>query len=538
MLRIASPFYDASRAVTVVMIDDAYLRRIGSGWPMTYREQGLLLRRLLNYEPAALFIDLLYTHRHGRGADDDSQDLLAPLPGATDQSIPVLFAALSVERLSVPAVPGALGGSRPFCIKELPASGLYADRIADPLSIETSLRAPFGIASGIPAEPFGSLWLPGPVEANAPTSIGPRLGVVPVSWSGCGGSYPLLLGASRFGATPAMALFDAACRRRPRLPACDFGGKAPLEVAERFVAPMTVRWGAWAPSAQAPFYTAEACQRMTDARGRVPVWTRVMHALQQLALGALFDLRDAASPQLALPCPAVPVIRADAILDGDEAALATLLHDRVVLVGAQVSGIPDWQTSAVHGRVPGVIFHAMALDNLLVRGAHYLRPLPGAWSRGVMLVLACAAALFAPRVVGRKPVLPQEARAWIGLVLWMLYAIVLVVHGHLLQAVAVLGVALAFDLVKPTETFRYALLFVLMAALAMLAVALGRTPWNWIGLAFVVLATTETLKTYIKVGPQKRFPHEGSLCAQALRKWRVRSGPHGTDTPDEIRRMP
>ena len=535
VLRVASPFYAASGEVTVVLIDDAFLRRIGSGWPMAYREQGLLLRRILAHEPAAVFVDLLYRHRHARApmadppmavdaeatpappasdaespGSDEPGDLLLPLPGATDQPIPVLFATLPREAVAIErAPPGADATESPvLCTRSLPAAGLSDTPIADAGSIEPSLHAPFGLDADAPAPP---------------PSSGPRPGVAVVSWSGCGSSYPLLLAASRRGATPAMALFDATCRRRPQLPACQFGGKAPLEVAERFVAPMTVRWGAFAPGVQAPFYAAGVCQRMTDAEGRVPVLTRVLRSLQQLALGALFDLRDRRDPDLALPCPAVPVLRADAILDGDAATVDALLRGRAVLLGAQVSGIPDWQPSPVHGRVPGVVLHAMALDNLLVRGDRYLRPLSSKVSQGVVLLLAFTAAVLAPWVVSRKPYFGDATRAAAGLALWVSYSAVLGAHGHWSQAAAVLGVAIAFDLIKPTDTFRYALLFVVMAVLANLALAFGRTPWNWIGLVVVVLATTETLKAYLKGGPPKRFPHDASLGRCAWSALRARS---------------
>ena len=101
LLRIDSPFYRASGDVTVILIDDAYLQQRGSGWPMSYREQGLPLRRILSYDPAAVFVDLLYRHRHGRGdasgTEDEPLDLLRPLASATDRNVPVLFAALSAQ---------------------------------------------------------------------------------------------------------------------------------------------------------------------------------------------------------------------------------------------------------------------------------------------------------------------------------------------------------------------------------------------------------------------------------------------------------
>ncbi|NNU14902.1 CHASE2 domain-containing protein [Parvularcula sp. ZS-1/3] len=50
--------------------------------------------------------------------------------------------------------------------------------------------------------------------------------------------------------------------------------------------------------------------------------------------------------------------------------------DRYVLVGASISGIPDDIRSPVHGTLPGVYLHAMALDNLLVWQDRFVRPAP------------------------------------------------------------------------------------------------------------------------------------------------------------------
>lgn len=265
--------------------------------------------------------------------------------------------------------------------------------------------------------------------AGADPAPGPRLATAPVSWSGCGGNYPLLLAGSPAAATPAMALYDATCRRRREL-AVELGGAAPLQVAARFATPLTVRWGAFTSPRQSPFYARGTCQRETGPDGRVPWATRLWRSLQQLALGAVFNLRAKEDPELALPCPAVPVIRADVLLDGEPAAVDALLRNRAVLVGASVSGIPDWQPSGVHGLVPGVVWHAMALDNLLVRGDGYLRPLGTTAARVIIVLLAILAALLAPRLAARRAWLGDGPRAWIGLGLWLSYAAVLLGHGH------------------------------------------------------------------------------------------------------------
>ncbi|MFC5512797.1 CHASE2 domain-containing protein [Massilia jejuensis] len=51
--------------------------------------------------------------------------------------------------------------------------------------------------------------------------------------------------------------------------------------------------------------------------------------------------------------------------------LAAALKDRYVMVGANIPGHNDFARSPVHGLVPGVHYHAMALDNLLSYGARY-----------------------------------------------------------------------------------------------------------------------------------------------------------------------
>ncbi len=76
-----------------------------------------------------------------------------------------------------------------------------------------------------------------------------------------------------------------------------------------------------------------------------------------------------------------PVIRAEWLLDPhrfriDEDALLAVLKDRTVLVGAAYTGQTDTAASSVFGDVPGVFLHAMALDNLITRGADFLHPWP------------------------------------------------------------------------------------------------------------------------------------------------------------------
>lgn len=58
-----------------------------------------------------------------------------------------------------------------------------------------------------------------------------------------------------------------------------------------------------------------------------------------------------------------------------------LLRDRIVLVGSHFDSA-DWISTPVHGRVPGVHWHAMAADNLLSFGRDYRRADAGLFSWG------------------------------------------------------------------------------------------------------------------------------------------------------------
>jgi CHASE2 domain len=51
---------------------------------------------------------------------------------------------------------------------------------------------------------------------------------------------------------------------------------------------------------------------------------------------------------------------------------ASMLNKRIVFVGAELAGIEDRYPSPVHGRIPGVYAHAVALDNLFTYGRRYM----------------------------------------------------------------------------------------------------------------------------------------------------------------------
>ncbi len=71
-----------------------------------------------------------------------------------------------------------------------------------------------------------------------------------------------------------------------------------------------------------------------------------------------------------------------------------LVRDRFILYGGAFLGTDDWLRSPVHGTIPGVYLHAMALDNLLVYGDDYKRLAEHAFNREHVAVLAADGAII------------------------------------------------------------------------------------------------------------------------------------------------
>lgn len=90
----------------------------------------------------------------------------------------------------------------------------------------------------------------------------------------------------------------------------------------------------------------------------------------------------------------------------EEAVLKQLLEGKVVMVGTALSGGGDRVLSPLHGRIPGVYLHAMALDNLLSFGDRYPRDLQmelkgdrSHWKLYIFLVLSLLIGLVAPKAI-------------------------------------------------------------------------------------------------------------------------------------------
>ncbi len=487
-LRITAPFYRGTGAVVVVLIDDEFLARAGKGWPLPYADQGRLLRTLFQGEPAVVFLDILYRQQHdARGTlaagqpADEPLDLLNPVGTMTGTQL--VFASQLRTDLRGTTLES-------LCPDELPGETLA-------LGDEESLLPEFQAWQSARAD---------------------RSRVALLGWWGCGDRYPLRLGREPGQVTPALAMLEAYCARGDRREA----GCALLEAAGQgaFSAPLVVRWGAFPPAEQRPFYTAGVCQTYAEPDGGVSVAQALGTSITQLLLGVFEDLRNSPRPGLSLPCPAVSVLPASLVRHGDPEEVRALLKDKIVLLGARVTGISDWHQSPVHGQVPGVILHAAAVDNLLGLGPRYARDLSTGATATAALVLLAILAFVVPLVWILLDEPRRRAVSAVGLLCWFALAGFLSYAGASPEAVfAAVVVGIAIDLLMPVQTLVYLLVVLLLGGGAALLMRYGVAPSNWIGMVLVALAFSATVKQFYRQEELKQFPHPVSFLGPAVRPW-------------------
>ncbi|AZF35121.1 hypothetical protein C4J88_0306 [Pseudomonas sp. R4-39-08] len=323
--------------VAVVLIDDAYLMRNDSPWPMPYSDQSKLFKRLLAYKPRAVFVDLLYSHDHSFGDPSRGSQLLANVfERYQHQGIPLWLANTGLTR----AEAGQANTLAPFMQVSRPAL---------------------------------------------------------VAWEGVDDKYPLAKHTQTgLMETPAMALYRVFCATQD----CTSPPVDAQTAAQR--QPIAVQWGLKLAADQA---------RIADIRHCAAARHFFLDGVAQFFQAVFWKLDDSAQAQ----CPYTLTLSASdlEVSDPDDQALiAELLHDRLVLIGANIASTGDLVESPVHGQLPGVYLHAMALDNLINAGMNYdhepadFPHLPFNWldllELGLLALIAVLKALHARRLAGHR----------------------------------------------------------------------------------------------------------------------------------------
>ncbi|KTC19384.1 nucleotide cyclase [Pseudomonas marginalis ICMP 9505] len=323
------------REVAVVLIDDAYLMRNTTSWPMPYGEQSKLFKRLLAYKPKAVFVDLLYSHDHSFGDPARGSQLLANVfERYQRQGIALWLANTGVAR-------GEAG--------------------------QANTLAPF-------------------FEVSRPGLV---------AWDGVDDKYPLAV-QTPIGLmeTPALALYREFCKtQKCASPPVDAKTAAQQQ-------PIAVQWG---------LNLAPEQSRIAKVRHCAPARHFVLDAVAQFFQAVFWKLDDSALAR----CPYTLTLSASDLEVSDpqdQALLAELLRDRLVLVGANITSTGDLVESPVHGQLPGIYLHAMALDNLINVGMDYdhepadFPRLPFNWldllELGLLALIAVLKALHARQIAG------------------------------------------------------------------------------------------------------------------------------------------
>lgn len=167
--------------------------------------------------------------------------------------------------------------------------------------------------------------------------------------------------------------------------------------------PMALVWGLHTPDLR------ERPELFAYCRPGVTEWSRLLPGVVR---DLVFDV-----PRQPV-CPYHSTLSMAQVWAMDEAALAPYVADRFVMIGAFVPGFNDLVRSPIHGLIPGIYMHAMALDNLLTYRADYKTATDWSamwesrelWKAG----LAAIAAIFAVHLLW------SLARAWIAKPRWFI----------------------------------------------------------------------------------------------------------------------
>ena len=322
VLRFLAPFYESDRQpITVVLFDDASLRALDQHWPPEYSVTVNLLRQVLCAEPRAVFVDLLFAHQHEPDNPQAFENLVQHLAGGRGcrSDTPIYVADMADQ----PGFP-------------VPGNSVVLERLRRQQEGQTK-----------PVQRVPANWVAEP-------GIYPLVleDVDPTGWL----SPPAALPAGL--PTPAFALY------RTAMPGAD-----PAD----FIAPMVVRWG---------FTPQDEPSGSPDLGGHCESvdgddWA-LRIAVQQFGMDLLRIFDRPHRPRQA--CPYSFFVSAHTAIKGGSSRqggpLHELFHDRYVLIGAFLAGAGDVTVSPVHGQLPGVFGHGMALDNLFRYHAGYWRPMP------------------------------------------------------------------------------------------------------------------------------------------------------------------
>ncbi|MBA1445742.1 MAG: CHASE2 domain-containing protein [Chromatiales bacterium] len=194
-----------------------------------------------------------------------------------------------------------------------------------------------------------------------------KFGLTVNGWEGYEKGYPL---RDRGRYTSAYELYRIACLGDSPLDSCAKDVLDESAVVEGTA--LSVRWGSRPAPPPFPEVITDVCSGKQDD---------IAEMARQLFWGLVNDFVDYDGDQaLEVPCPYQQVLFADDLLYIDKMGtpeqkerLRSLVENKIILYGLHLEGLHDVVHSPVHGLLPGVMLHAMALDNLIADGQDVVR---------------------------------------------------------------------------------------------------------------------------------------------------------------------
>lgn len=341
--QVTSPFYpDSARDnIAVILIDDASIDSEFFDWPPSFDQYDTLLSSIATYGPKAIFFDLLFLDPRGQEEDLD-------------------FFADSIR---------AVRDFNDIPVFTMGAASVYAD------------------AENCFSESISVL----PQVADAVTDL-PFF-----RFSGYGTNYPMYTVCNeRTLLSPAAELLKAACSVETN--ENKIGGVCPdtklgdeKYLTETIPEAISIRWGEATAQINQRLYPASFDGQGKDCTNPSDKFFEKLMRSASYFFGAFSErLR----PDISANCIYHPHISAfDLIIRAKQAShtattddatqanaslkiLQDFLNNKIVLIGLDIAGVRDTVISPVQGTIPGVMAHAMALDNALVLGSDLQRAAP------------------------------------------------------------------------------------------------------------------------------------------------------------------
>lgn len=317
---VGSAVYDspASSSIVVMELNDRYLNLVGETWPPSYGAYAAMLDDVALYQPASIFLDIALVHAR---QDVGLSDLIDSLCRLHANKVRVYLAGLEDEH-------GALR-LRP--------------------ELEAEAVQPCYTVVGIRYDPAG----------NTNLAL----------------TYPLL------GNGVTKARVEDAAQPSPRhlIPsaayaiATDFDRDGVLDGLRttKDSATMALTWSLQ----QHPnmgMQVWEGCTPQTHW-----LWELLPRPAREMLLSLWPD--GWGGGKTALPaCPSHRHVPLSVVADPQTQEVGDWLRRNLqakhVMIGASVAGVNDVVQSPVHGAIPGIYLHAMALDNLLTYGMDFKQP--------------------------------------------------------------------------------------------------------------------------------------------------------------------